>query len=227
MLDKEKHTPLLIQLKNEIEKKITEGVYTNQIPSERKIMQKYNVSRSTVREAVNTLVREGVLVKDNGRGTFVSFKPLNKWLGHLSSTTELIQSFGKKPGAKLIQFEKVHSPKHVQKIMGYQETYFLKRIRLADDKPIGIEQQYYPLYIGERLRNYNLDEITLYDVIHNELSIPFSDSNQMISCGEISKKDLKYLELNTADINVTSILKAKRIIKDQNAHIIEYEEAFY
>lgn len=227
MLDKEQHVPLLVQLKHEIEKKIVEKVYTDQIPSERELMKEYNVSRSTVREAINSLVKEGFLVKSHGRGTYVSIKSLDKWLGHLSSTTETIQALGKEPGAKLIQFVKTSSPEHVKKITGCQETYFLKRIRLADNKPIGIEQQYYPLYIGKFLENYNLDDITLYDVIQNELAIPFSEANQKISCSEIPKKDLKYLELNAADTDSIGALKAERIIKDRNAKVIEYEEAFY
>lgn len=222
-LNKESHTPLLIQLKNEIEQRIIDGIYKEQLPSEREFMKTYDVSRSTVREAINALVREGVLVKKHGKGTYVSIKPLHSWLGHLSSTTEVIHGLGMAPGAKLIEFQKVTPSEQVQELTGFEQAYFMKRLRLADQLPIGLEQQYYPLHIGEQLAAYNLDEITLYDVIQKDLGIPFSEAKQKISCGNISDSNLAYLEVDDS----VGILKAERIIKGQDDTIIEYEEAFY
>src|SRR5690625_7264631 len=117
-LDKDSNKPLHIQLKDEIERKIIDGELVEQIPSEREFMHVYNISRSTVREAVNALVREGVLVKKHGKGTYVSIKPLDSWLGQLSSTTEVIHSLGMKPGARLIEFHKVEAPRSEERRVG-------------------------------------------------------------------------------------------------------------
>lgn len=73
------------------------------------------------------------------------------------------------------------------------------------------------------MSTYDLNEITLYDVIQNELGIPFSEANQKINCGPIPKKDLEYLQVD----ETVCILKAERIIKGQDQSIIEYEEAYY
>lgn len=223
ILDKDNPVPLMIQLKNAIEKQIIEGVFADQLPSERELMRRYDVSRSTVREAINALVREGVLVKKHGKGTYVSIKPIDSWLGQLSSTTEVIRGLGMKPGAKLIEFKRVTPPEKVQEYTGFKEAYFLKRLRLADGKPIGLEQQYYPLFIGEQLQEYKLDDVTLYDVIQQELGIPFLEANQKITTGSISEQDMEYLKVDAG----IQTLKAERIIKGQNETIIEYEEAFY
>lgn len=223
ILDKDNPIPLMIQLKNAIEKQIIEGVFEDQLPSERELMRRYDVSRSTVREAINALVREGVLVKKHGKGTYVSIKSIDSWLGQLSSTTEVIRGLGMEPGAKLIDFKKVTPPQEIQEHTGFKEAYFLKRLRLADGKPIGLEQQYYPMFIGEQLREYKLDDVTLYDVIQQELGIPFLEANQKITSGSISKQDMDYLKVDAG----IHILKAERIIKGQNETIIEYEEAFY
>src|SRR5699024_596226 len=223
IVEKDSYIPLHVQLKENIEQQILDGNYEGRIPSERELMKQYDVSRSTVREAINALVREGVLVKKHGKGTYVSIKPLDSWLGQLSSTTEVIHSLGMEPGARLIEFHKVEAPEHVQTKTGFKEVYFLKRLRLANKIPIGLEKQYYPLYVGEQLADYNLNEITLYDVIQNELGIPFSEANQKISCGSISKSDLVLLEVGQ-DVG---ILKAERIIKGPDQSVIEYEEAFY
>mgnify|MGYP001267547364 CR=1 FL=1 len=222
-LDKDAHIPLHIQLKNEIERKIMNGELADQIPSEREFMQKYNVSRSTVREAITSLVREGVLVKKHGKGTFVSLKPIQNWLGHLSSTTEVIRNMNMQPGAQLIEFHKVTPPTYVKEITGFEEAYFLKRVRLANDFPIGIEQHYYPLSIGGLLANYDLNKITLYNVIENELGIQFAMAKQKISCEPIPSGNETYLKISPN----TYVLKAERTIKNQMDEVIEFEEAYY
>src|SRR5699024_7239115 len=106
--------------KNAIEKQIIDGIYEDQLPSERELMRQYDVSRSTVREAINALVREGVLVKKQGKGTYVSIKSLDSWLGQLSSTTEVIRNLGMKTGALIIYFKKVASSQGIQKRTGFK-----------------------------------------------------------------------------------------------------------
>src|SRR5699024_9478240 len=160
-LDPNNAIPLHIQLKELIETRITKGVFSEQIPSERKVMEKYNVSRSTVREAINLLVREGILEKRNVKGTFVSLKPIHDWLGNLTSTTETIRQMGMKPGAKLITHYPTTPTPYIQERTGFKTAYFIKRIRYADDIPIGIERHYYPVTIGEQLIKYDLDNATL------------------------------------------------------------------
>src|SRR5699024_4526528 len=103
----------------------------------------------------------------------------------------------------------------IQKRTGFKEAYLLKRLRLADGEPIGVEQQYYPLYIGEQLEAYKLEDVTLYDVIKQELGIQFLEANQKISRGGISKQDRAYIDV---DKNI-DIHKAERINKRQNESI--------
>lgn len=222
-LDFSNSIPLHIQLKDILEKKIVDVTLSGQIPSERQLMEEYNVSRSTVREAINLLVREGVLEKRHGKGTFVSLKPIHDWLGNLSSTTETIRNMGMKPGAKLITHYKTVPSTYVQEQTGFQEAYFIKRVRYADDIPLGVERHYYPIAIGEELIKYDLDDATLYDLVENELGIKFAEANQSISSGPLLKEDRGLLEIDPD----TYVLIAERLIKNQDGNVIELEEAFY
>lgn len=215
--------PLHIQLKDLIEQQVAKGIFSGQIPSERQLMEKYNVSRSTVREAINLLVREGILEKKHGKGTFVSLKPIHEWLGHLSSTTEVIRNMGMKPGAKLITYFKTEPSPYIQDLTGFNDAYFIKRIRYADNIPIGVEHHYYPIAVGEQLIHYDLDNATLYDLLQNELGIQFAEADQSISCGPLLPEDSKFLEVAPD----TCVLTVERIIKDQTGNVIEMENAFY
>jgi len=215
--------PLHIQLKEFIEQQVAEGVFSGQIPSERQLMEKYNVSRSTVREAISLLVREGILEKKHGKGTFVSLKPIHEWLGHLSSTTEVIRNMGMNPGAKLITYFKVEPNSYIQELTGFKEAYFIKRIRYADDIAIGVEHHYYPIEIGQELTNYDLDNATLYDLVQNEMGIQFAEADQSISCGPLLPEDRKYLEIPEG----SCVLTVERLIKDESGNVIEMENAYY
>ncbi|WP_164525514.1 GntR family transcriptional regulator [Siminovitchia acidinfaciens] len=215
--------PLHIQLKDLIERQIGDGVFSEQIPSERQFMEKYNVSRSTVREAINLLVREGILEKRHGKGTFVSLKPIHDWLGHLSSTTEVIRDMGMKPGAKLITHHKTTPDPYIQGLTGFREAYFIKRVRYADDIAIGVERHYFPMEIGQELAKYDLDNATLYDLVQNELGIQFAEADQSISCGPLLEEDQGLLDIPTD----TCVMTVRRMIKNEAGQIIELETAFY
>ncbi|MCF3943134.1 GntR family transcriptional regulator [Oceanobacillus alkalisoli] len=222
-LDYESFIPLHIQLKKEIEDQISKGIYKEQIPSERQLMEEYDTSRSTVREAINLLVMEGILEKRHGKGTFVSLRPIDEWLGHLSSTTETIQNLGMKPGAKLIDHYITVPPAYIQEISGFEKAYFIKRVRYADDTAIGVERHFYPVGIGEELVKHELNDATLYDLVENKLGIQFADAKQIISSGTLLEEDRNYLQVPE---NAGTII-AERIIKDVSGNVIEYEEAYY
>ncbi|GAB3055731.1 GntR family transcriptional regulator [Virgibacillus ainsalahensis] len=222
-LDNQSSIPLHVQLKVIIEKQIANGDLKGKIPSERKYMEEYNVSRSTVREAVKLLVREGVLEKRHGSGTFVSLKPIHQWLGNLISTTEVIRQMGMKPGAKLIHQYKMTPPAYIQKQTGFDEAYFIKRVRYADDIAIGVESHYYPVSIGEALVQYDLNDATLYEIEEEELGILFAEASQTIGSGIVSDEDAQHLNVPVQ----SPVLIAERIIKDQEGSTIELEKAYY
>lgn len=72
-IDKSSPLPLYFQVKEDIEKKIKEEVYIEgeALPSEIALIDQYNVSRTTIRQAVEQLVNDGLLERRRGKGTFV------------------------------------------------------------------------------------------------------------------------------------------------------------
>ncbi|WP_257351641.1 GntR family transcriptional regulator [Pseudalkalibacillus decolorationis] len=222
-LDPKNPIPLHIQLKNKIQKLIIEGSFNEKIPSERELMDIYKVSRSTVREAVSHLVHEGVLEKVHGKGTFISVKPIHDWLGNLSSTTDTIRKMGMKPDAKLVTHGIVKPSQDIIDATGFDEAYFIKRIRYANDKPLAIELQYYPVEIGMKLAQFDIGKGTLYDLLEQKLHIKLADAEQIITSSYLSEEDAELLGL-TESINV---LNTERLLFDQDEKLIEYYIAYF
>ncbi|MED3563823.1 GntR family transcriptional regulator [Bacillus xiapuensis] len=218
-LDINNPIPLHVQLKNILESQILEGYYKEKIPSERELMDMYSVSRSTIREAVSALVREGILEKRHGKGTFVSIKPVQEWL-KMAGFTETIKNMG----IKLLDQGVVVTPENINNVDGFaEECYYIKRLRLKDGVPIAIEKQYYPLELGKKLAEYDLHKTVLYDALENDLSIVFWEAEQIITCGLPTEKDANLLGVSES----TCLLVNERMIWDPEGNMVEYYKGFF
>lgn len=215
--------PLHIQLRNKIEGLINEGHYRNKIPSERQLMDEYEVSRSTVREAVAHLVREGIVEKVHGKGTFISSKVIQDWLGSLTSTTETIRKMGMEPGARLITHGIIDPPEEIVEATDFQKAYFIKRVRYANDIPLAIELQYYPVDIGSQLAKFDIDKGTLFDLMEENLGIQLAEAEQLITSGFLSAEDAELLEVADS----FNVLNTERKLMDHSGRLIEYYVASF
>lgn len=215
--------PLHIQLRKSIEQKITQGLFEEKIPSERELMETYNVSRSTVREAISQLVIDGILEKKHGRGTFISKHPVHYWQGNFISTTEMIERMNKIPSTKLIGHGIEVVPEELNKAIALENAYLIKRVRYANEVPLAIETQYYPVNIGLQLANLDISHGTLYDLMEKELSIRLHEADEKITAQKISIEDAELLNLPEDCYT----LHLERFVYDVNGDLVEYCIADY
>jgi GntR family transcriptional regulator len=116
------------------------------IPSERELMQMYDVSRATVRKAIDTLIVEGVLERAHGKGTFVARPRLESRL-HLASFSQDMRRRGLTPSTRLLAVEAAVPPDEARAALRLgpaDRAWRLDRVRLADGEPIALERGWYP-----------------------------------------------------------------------------------
>lgn len=220
----ESHIPLHVQLKDLLKSEIVEGKHREKIPSERILMERFTVSRSTVREAVNHLVREGVLKKVHGKGTFITEnKTVHDWLNSLNSFTETVRNMGMKPGAQLLHAKFIDNFSEAKKLLGQSTLFSIARLRTADDQPIAIERHYYEPHLGQQISHYDLNTATIYDVIEKELNMVLVEAEQTIRCRPISEEDAALLNVKP-HINVLYI---ERILLGVQGEVIEYYSSLF
>src|SRR5438093_11585839 len=89
-IDKQSPIPMYYQIMNQLREKIAEGEYSphSTLPPERELVEIYQVSRMTIRQAITELVNEGLLVRRKGIGTFVAPPKIEQTLNSLTSFTE-------------------------------------------------------------------------------------------------------------------------------------------
>jgi GntR family transcriptional regulator, N-acetylglucosamine utilization regulator len=116
------------------------------IPSERELMGTYDVSRATVRKAIDSMVCDGLLERVHGKGTFVARPRLESRL-HLASFSQDMRRRGLTPSTRLLALECARPPVEVARALGLRRTglaWRVSRVRLADGRPIALEDGWYP-----------------------------------------------------------------------------------
>ena len=136
------------------------------IPSERELMTTYDVSRATVRKAIDSLVADGLLHRIHGKGTFVARPRLESRL-HLASFSQDMRRRGLTPSTRLLDVELDEPPADVAKALDLSadgSAWRLDRVRLADGQPIALENGWYPRALLPGLDRHDLGG-SLYELL--------------------------------------------------------------
>ncbi|OCL25978.1 transcriptional regulator [Orenia metallireducens] len=161
--------PLYYQLENIIREKIEKGVYQpgDKIPSERQYSEEINLSRITIRKAINNLVQEGILERRRGQGTFVSEKKLDTFPG-LIGFNEHIEMMGMVPSSKVLENKVVFATHEIANRLEIKEEdkiILTARLRFANNQPIGYEKSYIPYNICPEILEIDLSKESIYNTL--------------------------------------------------------------
>ena len=149
--------PLYSQLVSIIKRNISAGTLPPGalLPSEAELCRTFDVSRSTVRQAIGALEAEGLVVRKQGRGTFVAEPKMRRRTENVYSFTSEISAMGMTPSSTILEFEIMDpTPDIVSMLdMGSHKTQIYKftRIRNVNGQPLILETSFYPTYIYPKL----------------------------------------------------------------------------
>lgn len=193
--------PLYLQLKNQLLDDISAGVYTKgqRIPTENELAQTFSVSRITVRKALKELEQEGLLVRRQGKGTFVADHSLRRDILHNSSFTEICRSAGLTPGARTIKSViEDATPSDVAElgIAPDSKVIALERIRYADGIPVAIEFSRLPERFSFLIEE-DLNDASLIQVLADKYNIRFTSTGpKTLKLVYATYEQAKYLSLS-------------------------------
>ena len=168
-----KHIPLYLKVKDSLVEKIEKKIWppNTLIPTEQELMEQFSVSRTTIREAVNLLVQDGLLEKTQGKGTIVKLYSIVGTLGKLKGFAEEVVEKGMKPQSKVVRAEFIKDGLYFEKsqlqVPDEEEILLIERIRFADHTPIALERTCWVKKAGDILFKHNLDEAKFYEMLES------------------------------------------------------------
>jgi GntR family transcriptional regulator len=139
------------------------------LPSESDLCSYYGISRSTVRQAFSSLVKEGLIIRRRGIGSFVATSNVQRNVNHLYNFTEDMISLGINPSSRVLENSIVNSPEDIASILKLPEDnkkiFKLIRIRLVDDEPLLLETTFIPYYLCPGIEIIDFSTISLYKIL--------------------------------------------------------------
>lgn len=162
---------------------IKSGKYqaNDQLPTESEFCEEYNVSRTTVRLALQQLELEGFVKKVQGKGTFVSIAKIQ------TPITQKIQSFaeqmqGRNSESKVLELEVIPADLAIAHILGITEQdpiIKLVRLRYAENEPIQYHTSYIPWKVAPGLTSDECNK-SLFEVLRTKYKIYISKGTESI-----------------------------------------------
>ncbi|WP_010631268.1 GntR family transcriptional regulator [Sporolactobacillus vineae] len=200
MINRRSPVPVYFQIEQYIEelidaKGMKEG---DRIPSEKAFTDQFHVSRMTVRQAITNLVHKGILVRSQGRGTFVSGRrKLEKPLNILNGFTQDTIGRGLKPTSKILGFRQIKAPEKVAGkllLKGDDEVVEVRRVRFADACPVALETTYVPSVLFPGFTVAQADR-SLYDYVEKTCGKTIDYADQTVEAAQVTTGEARVLDV--------------------------------
>lgn len=166
-LDRASPLPLWAQLAAELRRRLVGGEFDDGFPTEAELVETYEVSRHTVREALRRLHADGLLERRRGRRTSVTRSPLEQPLQSLYSLARTIEGQGLAERSDVLTLalaRDADAAGHLG-LAATEQLVIVERLRYAGDEPLALDRSWLPARIARPLLRLDLRRGSLYDAL--------------------------------------------------------------
>ncbi len=192
--------PKYIQLARILRERIERQRYApgTQIPTEAELCAEHQVSRITVREAINKLVQEGLLDRRQGKGTYVAHQKLRRNIAKVYSFSSDMRHMGLVPRSRILAMAVEEADPAVAERMRLpaenRRVTRIRRVRLANDVPVLVETAMIPEYLCAGLADRNLAEDSLYRILTEEYRLMPHHAEETYEAVILNREDAVLLD---------------------------------
>lgn len=201
----------------ELKSKIKDGFYPvgTLLPTESELESMFQVSRTTIRKAVNMLTLEHYLEVKQGYGTTILNPSTSQKLNCITSISETLAAKGYHVSTKGISLERIPASEKIARIFHLktgQPVYHLQRVQYTDGSPIALISNYLKLSEFPDLEKHLPLEKGLYHLLETEYYTVFKEADEKISaiCANFTESQILQVPLNSP------LLCSKRITYSEN-----------
>ena len=198
---------------------------SSDLPTERSLAAEFDVSRTTVRQALAELTVEGRLLRVQGKGTFAAEPKVAQRL-QLSSYTEDMRAQGREPSSRLLEISEDPADIDLARLLAIRagaKVLRMHRLRLADNEPMAIETTHLPLSRFRGLRRYVSSGGSLYQVLRERFGVEMGHAEETIETALASPEEA---ELLGADVGLPMLLLSRHSF-DSTGNPVEWVRSVY
>jgi len=196
--------PLYHQLKRLLQRSIESGrLLPNQpVEPEWRLSEKYQISRTTVRQALRELEGEGLIYRIQGKGTFVSGAKISQRFVTMTSFTEECIAKGLKPGARVLEARLIPATREMTEALDLakrDKVIKLSRLRFADGKIVGLNYSFVPHGRFPDLLGEDFREKSLYRIIEEKYGVKITKVKRVMESVQADGALAKILRVRAGD----------------------------
>ncbi len=230
IIDKNSQIPLHTQLAALLKAQIAAGVFApnTSLPSEREMCEQYKISRTTVREAIHQLEREGLIQKIPGKGIYVT-EPQQKLAIHVSlkGFTSDVKREGGFPSSNLVSANLIaFVPNDLKEKMGLEtedEVVKIIRLRCNNGVPLALHTVYLNHKLCPGILDHNLSQVSLFNILTDHYGLALARAEEQIYAGLANQDELKTLSL----VYPAAVLRSERTTYTDAGEVVEFSQATY
>jgi len=196
----------------------------DKLPSEHELVQAHGVSRITVRQALADLQREGLIMRLQGKGAYVSAPRTTQALQRLEGLGEALSAQGQAVHSQRLSMKRLKGAPNVLRellLAPGSEVYQLRTLRYVDRLPVSLNESHYPLPLGERMVRLDLSGRDVIEVLEHDLGLRVSQARMEISAVAMPRSAAKWLQVAPD----RPALQVHRVLLDDQGKPLQLETA--
>ncbi|WP_334329727.1 GntR family transcriptional regulator [Companilactobacillus sp. HBUAS59699] len=201
---------------------LTEMRPNDRLPSERDLMLQFNVSRTTVRNALDKLELSGLITRMHGKGTFVTARSESLTnLADLFSFSKTMEIQGRTPSDRIIKFKKISADEeliHRLHLKGDLNVFEVDRIRMANSKPMMFGKSFLPASVFDGLTRQQLEDNSMYGTFEKLYNVHIKEADESCRASILNDKISNLLSEKPG----APCLRLERVTTDNIGRAIEY-----
>ena len=196
-----------------------------QLPPEEGLTERFKVSRTTVRKAIQNLIERGLVEVRRGKGTFVTQPKITQELTELTGFVEDMQALGRSPTARLLDKRVIAADEAVARQLALASgtlVFRLRRVRLADGVAMSFDETYLPRDIGEKIADNDLEAEPVFALLEQKYNTPLVEAEYKLEAAAADAVAAEALQVPTGSpiflIERTSYTTGNRPVDYERLH---------
>jgi len=221
-------SPLYSRVEAVLASEIADGALKvgDQLPTEDDLIARFEVSRITVRRAIQNLRGRGLVEIRRGKGTFVAAPRITQELTDLTGFVEDMHALGRQPMARVIDKEIVTADETVASQLALtkgEHVVRIRRVRMANRIPLSFDETFLPLEIGKKIITNNLKVEPIFSLLERKYDIPLIEAEYKLDAVAAEPEVAAALKVKQR----SPIFRIERISYSTGGRPVDYERLHY